>query len=345
MFDEVVKSNQVEHINLLQEKKRTEVQKAAALINQQYIKCFEGDENAFSDLIILLDKMYKGLVRRRLRMAGCLNDENEHTAMQDARLAIWFYIQKTKQEKKAEKSFASYCKGIYFHKVSDVIRTEYTSQKNYGGEFTSLEAEAFGEKKGMVGDYVESPKYKGNRSDLIIAADEQRNIFDKSFVMYCDAMTLVDATPQRKVALYYARVLPHLLQVYHNVDTIPDGKAASPKWAIKRMGKRNIFMLGNESQEQMQRFIENTLQWSESFWIQLEDEIETSTGMVKIKDIIFVDEYDEKQIGHMTDYMHKIVAKEWLKEAKRDPVFLSKAIEHTTEMDKISSMLKGGQSR
>lgn len=345
MNNEVDMNNQVEHISALQDKKRAEIQKAAALINQQYIKCYEGDESAFTDLIASLDKMYKGLVRRRLQLAGCFNDENEHTAMQEAHLAIWSYIKKTRQEKRAEISFTSYCKGIYFHKVSDVVRSEYVSQKKYGGKFTSLDADALGEKRGMVGEYVESPKYGGNRSDLIIAANEQRDIFDKCFIMYCDAMTVVDATPQRKVALYYARVLPHVLQVYHNVDTIPDGKAASPKWAIKSMGKRNILMLGNESQEQMQQFIEDSLRWSENFWLQLEDEIETSIGLVHIKDIIFVDEYDEKQIGHMTDYMHKLVAKEWLKEAKREPLFLSKAIEYTTEMDRISSMLKGGQSR
>ncbi len=345
MNDGVDMNAQVEHIKLLQEKKRTEVQKAANLINQQYIKCYEGDENAFQSLIVLLDKMYNGLVRRQLYLAGCFNDENEHTAMQDARLAVWSYVQKTRQEKKAAISFASYCKGIYFHKVSDVIRQEYKSQIKYGGEFISLEADALGETRGKVGDYVESPQYKGNSPELIIAADEGRSIFDKCFIMYCEAMTVVDAAPQRKVALYYARVLPHVLQVCYNVDTIPDGKAASPKWAIKSMGKRNLLMLGNESQEQMQQFIKHTLRWSEDFWMQMEEKIETSVGALQIKDVIFVNEYDEKQIGHMTDYMHKIVAKEWLKEAKKDSVFLAKAIEHTTEMDKISSMLKGGQSR
>ena len=163
--------------------------------------------------------------------------------------------------------------------------------------------------------------------------------------MYCKALTDSGAEPPRCLALYYSRLLPHILQICFSMETIPDSKAASPKWAIDKMGKRTIGILGTESETQLKNYVLRNLMWCESFQKQLEESVSTLVGIQVMKNIIFTAQYDEKQIGHMTDYMHKVVAKDWLRLMKQDSKMIEGAIEYTSGADKLSKALKGGLGR
>lgn len=335
---------QEEHISVLQQHKKKDAVSVAMEINKNYEKYVQGDEDSLDDIINALDKKYRPMVAHQLYVSGCYDDENEHSAMQEARMAVWTLIQKSRKEQKVEPSFADICKGIYYHKAMDVVRSILTNKKHFGGGMTSIDIELPSE-NGIIGNLIADPKHGGNRPEQIIEDDKKRSFFDAAFEMYCKALTDSEAEPPRCLALYYARLLPHILQICFSVETIPDSKAASPKWAIDKMGKRTIGVLGTESETQLKNYVSRKLMWCESFQKQLEETVSTLVGMQVMKDIIFTTQYDEKQIGHMTDYMHKVVAKDWLRLMKQDSKMIEDAIEYASGADKLSKALKGGLGR
>ena len=336
--------SQKEHISLLQRQRKKEVSSATYEINKKYEKYVQGEDALVEDIIDALNKKYRGMVVHQLYTAGCYDDENEHTAMQDAQMAVWIMLRKSRTENQIDSSFSDICKGIYYHKVMDVIRNVLTKSKHFGGGVRSIDIELPSE-NGTIGDLIEDPVHKGNRPENVIEDEEKRRFFDFAFKMYCRALTESDAEPPRCLALYYARILPHILQICYSIETIPDSKAASPKWAIKKMGKRTIGVLSEESEMQMKSYVSKKIMWCEAFQNQLSENVITPSGEIIMKYIIFVDHYDEKQIGHMTDYMHKVVTRDWLRLMKKDSKMIENAVEYTLGSDKISKALRGGLGR
>lgn len=69
---------------------------------------------------------------------------------------------------------------------------------------------------------------KKNRAESEVFAEESRNIFGIYLQRYCQAMTNAKAEPPRSLALYYARILPHVLHIMYGIETIPDSKGLLP---------------------------------------------------------------------------------------------------------------------
>ncbi len=337
-------NRQKEHISLLQQQRKKDYYSAKIDTNKKYERYVHGEDGVFKDIMAALDRRYRGMVIHWLYVTGCYDDENEHTAMQEARTAVWKLMQKARNEKRVDFSFFDVCGGIYYHKVMDVVRNELTKIKRFGGRISSIDVELPGE-NGTIGTVIEDPAHKGNRPENVIEDTKKRILFDSSFKMYCRALTESDAEPPRCLALYYSRILPHILHICFGVETIPDTKAASPKWAIEKMGKRTIGVLSEESEEQLKNYVLKTIMWCEAFQNQLDEIVTTPCGEIIMKSIIFVDHYDEKQIGHMSDYMHKVVTKDWLRLMKEDSNMIENAIEYTIGSDKISKILRGGLER
>lgn len=342
--EEHVYLSQEEHISMLQQCRKENVHKAAERINKMYLAYMQGDDSVFSELIEAIDKMYIGMVRRKLRVAGCYDEENEHVAMQESRLAVWMYIQKCRREDMEEISFASYCKGIYYHKVQDVIRSVLTTKSHFGDQVYSMDNEV-PSGNSTIGDFVADPRNKGNRPDIEFETGEKRVLFHKLYTIYCQALMESDAVPPRSLALYYARILPHILHIDYNIDTIPDMKVSSPKWARERMENKTIGKLGTESESELKQYIDPDLHWCDSFYCQLEERTNSSAGFIALKDVIYTKEYDEKKIGHWTDYMHKIISEEWLRRVMRDSELKGMTIEYTEGMHKLSKLTRGGVDR
>lgn len=336
--------SQKEHINLLQQQRKRDISSSTYEINKKYEKYVQGEDELLGTVIEALDKKYRPMVVHQLYAAGCYDDENEHTAMQESRMAVWTLLQKSRREKQINPSFSDICKGIYYHKVMDVVRSVLTKNKHFGGGVCSIDIELPSE-NGTIGTLIDDPSHKGNKPENVIEDAEKRSFFDLAFEMYCRALTESDAEPPRCLALYYARILPHVLQICFSVETIPDSKAASPKWAIEKMGKRTIGVLSTESEVQMKSYVSRRLRWCDAFQNQLSKSLSTPIGEQIMKNIIFVNHYDEKQIGHMSDYMHKIVVKDWLRLMKKDSKMVENAVEYTMGSDKLSKALRGELGR
>lgn len=331
---------QEEHISLLQQQRKTKAALVLEKINVMQARYVRGEEHLITEIINELDKKYHGTVVHQLYIAGCYDDENEHTAMQEARLAVWQRLEKSRKDQEIDSAFSYKCKGIYYYKALDVVRSVYTKNKQYNGEIDSTDAESSG-KESERSILTKSNTYSGKSPDKVIEADKKRAFFDFAFEMYCKALTNSDAEPRKCLVLYYARILPHILHVCFSQETIPASKIASPKWAIEKMGQRNVGELSTESEMQLKEYVSDQLMWCEAFLCQLNDVVASSCGMQMMKNIILANEYDEKKMGHMIDYMHIIIAKDWHDMMKKDAGVIEDAVDYTVGLDKISKLLKG----
>ena len=121
---------QKKYINNLLDKASS--QKKSESVQRAYENYINSGSNAEMELIISeLDEYCVAWVRRQLWKTGCYSDENEHTAMQESRLAAWKVIEQDKKEKTVRQDFTYYTFGVYKHKVLDEIWKFSTARKQY----------------------------------------------------------------------------------------------------------------------------------------------------------------------------------------------------------------------
>lgn len=303
------------------------------------------DESVFSQLITMTDKVYARQIRNILKQNGCYNDDSVHTAMQEARIAIWDYIRKCRENGKTDAEFLRYCKGIYYHKAMDVVRKQNTYRTRYGnkqdGGPASLDAPLPDGRK-TYGDMIEDTQ---SRPEEILELKDQKEVFNRLFLLYCKSLADSTAEPPRELALFYARILPHVLHVNYEIETIPDTKSASAKWAYQRMKDKTIKTLGETSESEMKQYISHTLMWCDSFWSRLEQPVHLDTGKSILKDIVYTSIYDKGKIEDWSESMHKAVVKATLKEVMKDPRLVKLATEYISDRDKIYCLVKGGRTK
>lgn len=303
------------------------------------------DENLFTQLIAITDVVYGKRTRNLLKQNGCYSDESEHTAMQEARIAIWECIRKCRENGQRDPDFIRYCKGIYYHKAMDVVRKQNTYRHRFSDEIgqapLSLDA-SLSEGGKSLGDTIEDTK---NSPEISLSLEEQRWVFNSLFLLYCQTLVTAKAEPPRELALYYARILPHVLHINHEIETIPEEKMASAKWAYEHMKGHTMQALGEKSEHEMQELINQTLKWKETFWQQLEQMVCINTEKIFLKDVIYTDVYNKGKIEDWSESMHKTIVKEAYKFAMNDPKLVELATEYISDRDKIYCLIKGGRDR
>lgn len=326
-----------------QDKSNYEIFHKAQKIYEQYHAT--NDENLFSELIAITDFVYGKRTRNLLKQNGCFSDESEHTAMQESRIAIWERIRKCRENGQPDPDFIRYCKGIYYHKAMDVVREQNTYRSRFSDKIgrapVSLDV-PLPEGGKNLGDTVEDTK---SSPDISLSLEEQRWVFNSLFLLYCQTLVTAKAEPPRELALYYARILPHVLHINHEIETIPDEKMASAKWAFEHMKGQTMQVLGEKSEKEMQELINQALKWQDTFWQQLEQTVYINTEKAVLKDIVYTDVYGKGKIEDWSESMHNTIVKEAYKIAMNDPKLVESATEYISDRDKIYCLVKGGRDR
>lgn len=248
-------------------------------------------DSDFTVLVNFLDEFCLSWVRKNLWRSGCFSEDNEQTIVQDARMAVWKSIKK----EKTASNFAFYAFGIYQKKTLDMIRK--VSRKRAKIDFVSID-EPIGDGNQTIADTLaDKPTNYGEEED-------KRKVYTEVFHLYCVSFMNSKAFPPRCLALYYARVLPHLL------EEIPDSKATSAKWAFERMGVNSVRTLTTDSEKTLQKDISADLVWGASYLQQLDDEINVVGKATTLKNLIYTSVYDKGKIEDWADYMHTATLKE-----------------------------------
>ena len=247
---------------------------------------------------------------------------NYEDAMQEARQGIWTRIKKQRETGELHKEFSQYCGGIYTYKAVDIAKKKNSyeqkmrevkkkgkkgkeDQKSYM-EVVYLDAN-LPDSDGTYGELAADPNKK-NRAESEVFAEESRNIFGIYLQKYCQAMTNAKAEPPRALALYYARILPHVLYI-------------------------------------MQEWLYDSLRWSENFWNQMDLEIYVNSERKLLKDVVYTEVYDQRRIDDWSESMHKTVTELAHREIKKDKRLANWAVDHIVESDKTYNLFKGGRKK
>ena len=333
--------NQEEHISLLLQSSQENKSK-----DQKIRECYErylatGDHADFSELITQMDSRCVKWVRKQLWLTGCCDDENEHEIMQNARLAVWSYLTRCRQNGSHDGEFEAYAFGIYKKKTLDVIRKVSRKRKNYGAVESLDEPILDGDSTrgdGVTGEGPFDPP-------AIMEWEEKREMYEMLFHTYCIALTSSKAYPPRGLALFFARILPHMLHVNHHEETIPDTKATSAKWAFERMGQRTVGRLGTDSEHHLKKQVSEKLEWCNEFYRRLEDEVDTPMGRMALKNAIYTVLFNKGKIEDWADSMHKTVIKDAAIRILGDPKLKEIAMSYIPKRDALFSFVKGGAER
>lgn len=305
--------------------------KKAEQIQQLYLKCREqfNDQN-FSELITLVDSYCIGKVRRELYKTGCYSEENENEVMQEARIAVWHNISKST---KPHEAIAYQALVIYKYKALDLIRETLDKDPKIPLDDPTEE-----EQKPII--ETEPADQKDETEQL-----EKRTMYDRIFQLYCSAFMNYKTYLPRNLALYYARVLPHLLHINHEEKTIPDSKKASAKWAVGEMSDHTVLYLTDDSENFLQEEVAKQLKWSEDCRRQLEETAKIKDQEIILKDLIYTSVYDKGQIEDWADYMHKKAVKTTISLVAKDCELQSLVREYISRGDGLYRLAEGGMLR
>ena len=167
-----------------------------------------------------------------------------------------------------------------------------------------------------------------------IAREERRTLSEELRHLYLSAMLNYGKEPYKVLALCYTRVLyqvermldpeeiqragerlaarddrktvsgyDKMVEAYRAVQST--ATATAPKWAIERMGKRNLLELAEDSEKSLRKNVDDSLRWGERFLNALEQP--SGLGDRKWKEIVLTEEFTYKQITKLAESIHTAV--------------------------------------
>ena len=319
---------QSEHVDCLMKlsRKRSEQVESIQAMYGTYLS--SDSDKDFEKLILLLDAYCVPWVRKKLWMAGCFSDENEHTALQEARISVWETILKNRAAGVKKDTFAYFAFKLYQNKTYDVIRRVLGMRKKL--DTCSME-EIIGDGEKTIAETIQEQDSK--------YMDEMEQMYDKLFRFYCESFLTSKAFPPRILALYYARVLPHLL------NSIPESKAASAKWAFERMGDSTMWELKEDSEKELQKNVWADLRWCEEFICQMNEESDIGGTRGILKNMVYTAVYTKGKVEDWADSMHKTTVKAVMHRLPENKELYSQLVDHISQRDILGCFIKGGKGK
>lgn len=308
---------QHEHIQEL--KRKSEI---GAAIQRCYEKYLIDDDNAaFEELMSLLDRYCRGRVRSIL--ASSVADVED--VMQEARLNIFETIVKDRHSGYKNSSFSSLAFIIYRNKAIDFIRANQQHINSIGLETID---ENILQGENVAGESPDGP-------EATLDKKAKKDFYDSFYRTYCVALTESEEPPSHSLALFFARMLPHMLQVNHNEETIPNTKATSAKWAYERMGNRTVGVLSESAERDLKAMVDQKLIWCDAHNHQLNSIVHTIDGPIMLRGVIYTVQFKKHDVDHWAERMHGKVIIEACRRLFKTPGQKELAVEYVSERDKL----------
>lgn len=330
--EDVGKMDQNEHIEAQKEasSKWARLEKQITHCCEAYLK--EGDLDSFSALSKAVNEYCRGVVWTILQKSEDVDD-----AMQIGQIAV---LEALENKTIGSDGLAYFARCVYKNKALDMARKNARERK----KMWSIDQQP----EDGDGDRQSIDIPGGGDPGTTMEDDLKRRLCDALVKKYCLALTASTAYPPRSLALYYGRLLPHILQVDYNEKTIPDSKATSATWAYERMEGRTIGALGEDSERGLQAMVEASLHWCSAFYEQLEKPVVTPDKTMPLKEAVYTDLYGKEKIEDWADYMHKAVLKDAARTVLAEPEMVRLMREYIQERDmrrNIFSAFIGGADR
>lgn len=130
--------------------------------------------------------------------------------------------------------------------------------------------------------------------------------------------------PQKPLALMYGRILFQLAKEYGGHDAISKAaqkstKLSSPAWAHQRMGKLTLEVLGDKSEQVVQRCYDKTLVWGTHFRQYMLHTLEDGTNRTWAE-IVYTETYTEGQTSNWIESISKSMTEKCARKLAANPV-------------------------
>ena len=133
--------------------------------------------------------------------------------------------------------------------------------------------------------------------------DARRQFAATAVLIYVKAFLSLEVPPQSSLAMFYARLLPHIR------GSVDDNKTTSVSEAFRVMGKKTVETLADESEREIKENFLKSLGWSEYFRTHLDDEMMTVTGNVPLRKIVYTEKFTASETEHRSTAVHKSCVK------------------------------------
>ena len=133
--------------------------------------------------------------------------------------------------------------------------------------------------------------------------DARRQFAATAVLIYVKAFLSLEVPPQSSLALFYARLLPHIR------GSVDDNKTTSVSEAFRVMGKKTVETLADESEREIKETFLKSLGWSKYFRTHLDDEMMTVTGNVPLRKIVYTEKFTTSETEHRSTAVHKSCVK------------------------------------
>ena len=327
--------DQKEHIEGLikSSKKMSKKEEEIQRLYEQYL-C-KPSMQLYEKLYVLVDDSCSPWVKKRLKRVGCYDEQNLHHVLQESRATVWKKLVEDCENQIVREKYVGYVFGIYRNMTRRLIDEIYEEREDVG-YVVSLD-EPVGEDKRTRG---EKESVKDNTNLL-----EEKTMYDNIFQKYCYALLNYNTFLPRNLALYYARILPHLLHFYHEEKTIPETKKTSAKWAIKKMADHNVWYLTNDSEKLLREKVAAHLRWGSECRNQLNEYVVIKEQKILLKELIYTSVYDKGQVEDWADYLHKKVAVNSIKLVSEDRELQELVRSYVSKSDGLYRFAEGGKRK
>lgn len=192
---------QYEHIQIYLKNSNILKQKDVQIQKNYESYLNSGNEQDFAELIKQLNIRYKNMIEKYLKNTGCYYGDYLFDIQQEAKIAIWEYLEESRRKKEYKDRFGGYACIIYKHKTFDYIRKILNERKGLGKP-ESMNDDTNQEEKGKKSDQIASEN-KLVEPEAITEQNEKRQLFQELLEVYCKARTTSQAERPCELALYY----------------------------------------------------------------------------------------------------------------------------------------------
>lgn len=301
-------------------------------IQKAYLNYLElGEEHYFLELMELVDSMSRAQVAEYLKNAkGYYDADYVEDVMQEARLAMWKHINKTRETREKDYfTYGYYARGIYKMIAQQEIDKERNTDKR-GANFGAFSVEKMRE------DGTETRAEETDATADCMEKKEAADFYAKFFDEYLRTLMETDESPKCCLATTYARLLPHIIGF--GTESI----VSSVKWARKKMGKHTVLYLTFDSENEFRNHGFNFFKWGIKYTTQLDNCVTIDGKQAILGDLIYLESFDlNRDIEHMDRHLHNVILKETINRLSQDSQFVALGSEYLDRDERLYKLIGG----
>lgn len=269
-------------------------------IRSAYKEFMEKGDIETRDFLIEKIMMFCNVKVRRLayNAGGTMSPEDVQDVVNESCLAMLEGLEKRRSENKYIENIMGFISIVCSNKFADRQRELYKLKDPETRE-------------GYIPISLEKPNEDGTTLGSNIGGnphyepwdDARRQFAATAVLIYVKAFLSLEVPPQSSLALFYARLLPHIR------GSVDDNKTTSVSEAFRVMGKKTVETLADESEREMREAFLKSLGWSKYFRTHLDDEMMTVTGNVPLRKIVYTEKFTASETEHRSTAVHKSCVK------------------------------------